>query len=76
MPLAALQQGGIRPIHPAQQQQWNRHKSISEANLLAMEYNRVYHPGTPQHLHSDPRRASVAEFGHHHMPHHDVVDHR
>ncbi|KAH1012300.1 hypothetical protein HUJ05_011481 [Dendroctonus ponderosae] len=75
LPLAAMQQGGIRPNSSHQQQQWNRHKSISEANLLAMEYNRAYHAGSPQHL-RDPRRASVAEFGHHgpHM-HHDVVDH-
>lgn len=71
-----MHQGGIRPTGPPQQQ-WNRHKSISEANLLAMEYGRAYHPASPQHL-RDPRRASVAEFGFHGGPHmhHDVVDHR
>ncbi|KAL1512896.1 hypothetical protein ABEB36_002400 [Hypothenemus hampei] len=75
LPLAVMQQGGIR-TSGRRDQQWNRHKSVSEANLLAMEYNRGYHPASPQHLHRDPRRASVAEFGHYgpHM-HHDVVDH-
>ncbi|CAG9773060.1 unnamed protein product [Ceutorhynchus assimilis] len=74
LPLAAMHQGGIRPTRgiPQQQQQWNRHKSVSEANLLAMEYHRAYHPNSPQHI-RDPRRASVAEFGMHHN--HDVVDH-
>ncbi|XP_066149508.1 ATP-binding cassette sub-family G member 8 [Euwallacea fornicatus] len=75
LPLAALQQGGIRPINT----QWARNKSISEANLLAMEYTRAYHPASPQlhHLQRDPRRASVAEFAHHgshHHIHHDIVD--
>ncbi|XP_050303441.1 ATP-binding cassette sub-family G member 8 isoform X2 [Anthonomus grandis grandis] len=72
LPLAALQQGGIRPS--PNQQPWNRHKSVSEANLLAMEYNRPYHPSSPQHHIRDPRRASVADFGGH-MAHHDTVDH-
>ncbi|KAJ8967500.1 hypothetical protein NQ314_002815, partial [Rhamnusium bicolor] len=69
LPLAAMQQGGIRPSN-----QWNRNKSISEANLLATEYNRSYHNMDPHPHHHlrDPRRNSVAEFGHHH----DVVDHR
>ncbi|XP_060528017.1 ATP-binding cassette sub-family G member 8 isoform X2 [Cylas formicarius] len=70
LPLAAMHQGGIRPTPT----QWNRNKSISEANLLAAEYNRPYHPaGIPPHL-RDPRRNSVAEFGHH-VAQHDVVDH-
>lgn len=56
-----MHQGGIRPTNP-----WNKNKSISEANLIAAEYNRGYHPNI-----RDPRRNSVAEFGH---PH-DVVDH-
>lgn len=70
IPLAAMQQGGIRPSN-----QWNRNKSISEANLLAADYGRPYH--STDHLHHqlrDPRRNSVADFAHHH--HHDVVDHR
>lgn len=52
--------------------QWNRNKSISEANLLATDYGRPYH--NMEHLHQlrDPRRASVAEFG----PPNDVGDHR
>ncbi|KAJ8944051.1 hypothetical protein NQ318_016249 [Aromia moschata] len=67
LPLAAMQQGGIRPSN-----QWNRNKSISEANLLAAEYNRSYHnmDSHPHHHLRDPRRNSVAEFGHHH----DVID--
>lgn len=56
-----MQQEGIRSNGGTH---WNRNKSISEANLLAPEYN-FKHPPV------DPRRASVAEFGHHH----DVVDH-
>lgn len=67
MPLAALQQGGIR----SPTNNWNRNKSVSEANLLAAEYTKSYH-SIPPHL-RDPRRNSVAEFGHHH---HDFVDHR
>ncbi|KAL3268132.1 hypothetical protein HHI36_007259 [Cryptolaemus montrouzieri] len=62
IPLAAMQQGGLRPP-PAQ---WNRNKSISEANLLATDYSKAYQ--NPQHR--DPRRNSVADFGHH-----DMVDH-
>ncbi|KAJ8967314.1 hypothetical protein NQ317_013783 [Molorchus minor] len=42
LPLAAMQQGGIRPST-----QWNRNKSISEANLLAAEYNRSHHNMDP-----------------------------
>lgn len=59
---------GMRP--PTNQ--WNRNKSISEANLLATDYGRPYHH--IEHLHHlrDPRRNSVAEFGHNQ----DVVDHR
>ncbi|XP_022912646.2 ATP-binding cassette sub-family G member 8 isoform X1 [Onthophagus taurus] len=64
VPLAALQQGGLN--HSSN---WNRNKSISEANLLSTEYTRSYH-NSPHHV-RDPRRNSVAEFGHHH----DVVDH-
>ncbi|EFA09595.1 ATP-binding cassette sub-family G member 8 [Tribolium castaneum] len=55
IPLAAMQQGGVRTHN-----QWNRNKSVSEANLLAAEYG----------PHPHHRRNSVAEFGHHH----DVVD--
>lgn len=52
--------------------QWNRNKSISEANLLATDYGRSY-PTMEHHHHlRDPRRNSVAEFGHQH----NVVDHR
>ncbi|KAK9709889.1 ABC transporter [Popillia japonica] len=64
VPLAALQQGGFSNSSS----NWNRNKSISEANLLSSEYTRSY-----QNMSShprDPRRNSVAEFGHH-----DVVDH-
>jgi hypothetical protein len=71
IPIAAMQQGGIRPAN-----QWNRNKSISEANLLAAEYGRTLH--VPPHPHMrDPRRNSVAEFGHHHelMDHRFAVDH-
>lgn len=68
IPLAAMQQGGIRPS-PSQ---WSRNKSISEANLLTANYERSYHRGEHHHHLRDPRRNSVAEFGHHH----DVVDHR
>ncbi|KAH0817351.1 hypothetical protein GEV33_005440 [Tenebrio molitor] len=65
IPIAAMQQGGIRPAN-----QWNRNKSISEANLLAAEYGRTLH--VPPHPHMrDPRRNSVAEFGHHH----ELMDH-
>lgn len=60
-----MQQGGIKPIP----NQWNRNKSISEANLLASDYARSYLP-SHQHL-RDPRRNSVADFGHAH----DIVDH-
>ncbi|KAF7272001.1 ATP-binding cassette sub-family G member 8 [Rhynchophorus ferrugineus] len=71
LPLAAMQQGGIRPTGTGQ---WNRNKSVSEANLLASEYNRPYHPaGVSPHL-RDPRRNSIADFGHHgpHNMHHDI----
>lgn len=51
--------------------QWNRNKSISEANLLATDYGKSYH-SIEHHPHlRDPRRNSVAEFG----AHHDMVDH-
>lgn len=60
-----MQQGGIR-----QPNQFNRNKSISEANLLATEYTRGIQ--TPQsQMRGDPRRNSVAEFSHHH----DFIDH-
>uniref|UniRef100_A0A1Y1MDB6 ABC transporter domain-containing protein n=1 Tax=Photinus pyralis TaxID=7054 RepID=A0A1Y1MDB6_PHOPY len=62
VPLAALQQGGIKTTD-----QWNRHKSNSEANLLSAEYGR-----TANRRWVDSRRNSVAEFGAHM---HDVVDH-
>ncbi|KAK9871754.1 hypothetical protein WA026_014209 [Henosepilachna vigintioctopunctata] len=62
IPLAAMQQGGLR----SPTNQWNRNKSISEANLLATEYSKTLHDSPTR----DPRRNSVAEFGHH-----DVVDH-
>ncbi|KAJ8912901.1 hypothetical protein NQ315_017231 [Exocentrus adspersus] len=72
LPLAAMQQGGIRPSN-----QWNRNKSVSEANLLATEYNRSYHHMEPHPHHHlrDPRRNSVAEFGHHHEVDHGVLSH-
>ncbi|KAK4875929.1 hypothetical protein RN001_012351 [Aquatica leii] len=63
VPLAALQQGGIKT-----NEQW-KHKSNSEANLLAVDYGRLQNRRA-----FDPRRNSVAEFGPH-LHHHDVVDH-
>ncbi|XP_018335601.1 ATP-binding cassette sub-family G member 8 [Agrilus planipennis] len=65
-PLAALHQGGIRTLS-----NWNRNKSISEANLLATEYKKPInnYPGNSRGF--DPRRNSVAGFIHHQ----DVVDH-
>lgn len=66
IPLAAMHQGGIKPS-PSQ---WNRNKSISEANLLAAEYGRSYHSGQFRDL-RDPRRNSIADFGHGH----DAIDH-
>ncbi|KAF2879508.1 hypothetical protein ILUMI_26662 [Ignelater luminosus] len=70
VPLAALQQGGIKTSY-----QWNRNKSISEANLLAADYARTNHRGGGGGgggaAGYDPRRNSVADFAHHH----DVVDH-
>ncbi|CAG9840598.1 unnamed protein product, partial [Diabrotica balteata] len=65
IPLAAMHQGDIRHSNS----QWNRNKSISEANLLALGYNRSIH-NSERHL-IDPRRNSVADYGHNH----DVVDH-
>ncbi|KAF5281613.1 hypothetical protein FQR65_LT02933 [Abscondita terminalis] len=65
VPLAALQQGGIKT-----NEQWNRNKSNSEANLLAVDYGRIQNRRA-----FDPRRNSVAEFSPHLHHHHDVVDH-
>lgn len=65
LPLAALQQGGISNSNV----NWSRNKSISEANLLSAEYSRSYHNLSPPIR--DPRRNSVADFGHQH----DVIDH-
>ncbi|CAG9853677.1 unnamed protein product [Phyllotreta striolata] len=67
IPVAVIHQGGAR--HSTNQ--WNRNKSISEANLLATDYNRSYHT-IEYHHPRDPRRNSVADFMNHH---HDVVDH-
>ncbi|XP_056632614.1 ATP-binding cassette sub-family G member 8 isoform X1 [Diorhabda sublineata] len=64
LPLAAMHQGGIKQHNT----QWNRNKSISEANLLASEYQRSYHTIDPSR---DLRRNSVADFVHNH----DMVDH-
>uniref|UniRef100_A0A0U9HSG6 Putative ABCG protein n=1 Tax=Chrysomela populi TaxID=154003 RepID=A0A0U9HSG6_CHRPP len=69
LPLAVMHQEGIRPSN-----QWNRNKSISEANLLNSDYGRSYQEMHQQHL-RDPRRNSVADFVHHHHHHHDVTDH-
>ncbi|XP_017770298.1 PREDICTED: ATP-binding cassette sub-family G member 8 isoform X2 [Nicrophorus vespilloides] len=68
VPLAALQQGGMRQPNS----HWNRNKSISEANLLSSEYSKTYNSNTSHHqMRNDPRRNSVADFGHHN----DIVDH-
>ncbi|KAI7815045.1 ABC subfamily G member 8 [Rhyzopertha dominica] len=60
VPVAPVHQNNVHTTS----RQWSRNKSVSEANLLAPEYS---FKNT-----KDPRRASVADFGHHH---HDVVDH-
>nr|CAH7724911.1 unnamed protein product [Callosobruchus chinensis] len=69
MPLAAMHQDGVRgpPRVNGNAGGWNRNKSISEANLLAAEYGRAY--GSV-----DPRRNSVADFGHYDH-HHAPIDH-
>lgn len=73
IPLAAMQQGGIRQNGGYNHtQQFNRNKSISEANLLNAEY--AYHNHLPPHMRGDARRNSVAEFSHHHG-HDMIIDH-
>ncbi|XP_045475615.1 ATP-binding cassette sub-family G member 8 [Harmonia axyridis] len=63
IPLAALKQHGVSQPPPSQ---FNRNKSISEANLLMTEYSKGgYNPQM-----RDPRRNSVADFGMR-----DYVDH-